>query len=105
MRPAAASIGTRLPGDGRPIARTKRDKSSECGPNVCSNAPVSKRRRWNTANVDEGRELMDLKRCRLLRVLRFEARFERRFAGPTLKCVRECARLVITEKPSNLRYR
>src|SRR5258708_29629706 len=96
MRTAAASIGTRLPANGRPIARTKGDKSSDFGPKVCSNAPVSKRRRWNTAKVDEGRELMDLKRCRLLRVLRFEARFPRRFAGPTLKCVREYAHLVIT---------
>src|SRR5260370_767486 len=70
MRTAAASIGTRLPAKGRPIARTKGDKSSDFGPKVCANAPVSKRRRWNTAKTDERRELMDLKRSHRRRGVR-----------------------------------
>src|SRR5215813_9584223 len=45
------------------------------------------------------------RRCRFLCVFWFETCFPRRFACPALKCTRECADLLITEKPSNLRYR
>jgi hypothetical protein len=74
-------------------------------PKVCSNAPVKNPDERIQPKSANGGEPEDRKRCRSLDVSRFEACLSRCFACPALKCICECADLLISEKPGNLRYR
>jgi hypothetical protein len=72
---------------------------SDFWPKICSNVPASQRRRSNAPKGIEDRRRYGLW------VSPDDACFPRRLACPTLKCIRKCAGLMITEKPGNLRYR